>query len=144
MSEVPAGVWLTLSTYAWGLDQNELDLTISCFADHAVALILVKEEDDARGPFVGKDAIRAMYMPSRAAREPGEQRRHFFTNVELENAGRGECTIRGYVLVTRATQGRMSLLTGGWFRFTLLESDGGWLISRAEEHLDQAFFGLVR
>lgn len=144
MTEVPAGVWRTLSTYAWGLDQDELDLTISCFADHAVALIFVSGADDTRGPFVGKDAIRAMYMPSRAARQPGEQRRHFFTNIELEHTGRGQCTVRGYVLVTRATQGQMSLLTGGWLRFTMIEGDGGWLISRAEEHLDQPFFGLVR
>ncbi len=140
---VPAAVARTLNDYAWGLDQNDLELTLSCYLPDAEVRITVDPAGEERGVFIGIDAIREMYRPSREAMEPGEQRRHYLTNVTVEDADGESATIRAYFLVIRAQGAAMDILTGGWFRFRMVEAAGAMRIVRGEIHLDAGFSTLV-
>ena len=141
---IPEEVLKTLNDYAWGLDQDDLELTLSCYSDDAVVQITIDPERDHRGTFEGKDAIRGMYQPSRDAIEPGEQRRHFMTNMALENNDDDSVTVRSYFLVTQAKGPSMKLLTGGWIRFQMADRGGAMKIMRGEIHLDSGFSSLVK
>ena len=141
---IPAGVLKTLNEYAWGLDQDDLELTLSCYSEDAVIQITIDPVGDHRGTFEGKDAIRGMYQPSRDAIEPGEQRRHFMTNMAVENTDDDSVTVRSYFLVTRAKGPSMGILTGGWIRFQMTDHGGTMKIVRGEIHLDAGFANLVK
>ena len=142
-ADVPPAVSRTLNDYAWGLDHDELELTLSCYTDDAEVRITIDPEGADRGHFAGKDAIREMYRPSRDAIAPGEQRRHFMTNVGVEHRDGDEITVRAYFMVTRARSAGIDILTGGWFRFRMVPIGGARWISRGEIHLDAGFSTLV-
>ena len=139
----PTAAVETLHAYAWGLDQNDLESAISCYSDDAEVRVTVDPTGEDRGTFVGKDAIRAMYMPSRRSMEPGEQRRHFVTNVTVEAADEASVTLRSYFLVTRAKGTSIAILTTGWYRFLMVDGGDAMRISRAEIHVDAGFATLV-
>jgi hypothetical protein len=90
-----------LQLYAWGYDEDDMDMITECFTEDAVLVFepdpLIEDAEALGGErrTIGRDAIVEQFRNSRGGfEERGEQPRHLITNVFVEDAGEREADVR--------------------------------------------------
>ena len=122
--------------YGWGYDERDRELLGGCFtADgtwegHVMGV-------DSVGPFVGRDAI--VEFLTGFWDEQTDQRRHIFTNVVVSDLSESSAVAHAYLMLTASTNGEMTPVTNGPYRFELRLDDGVWRISRLAAGFDAPF-----
>ena len=124
----------TIYAYAWGYDDDELDLLASAFAEGAV-LNHALDGSTVNGP----ESIRAWMDEKRQIfRDAGEQPRHMIANIVVEQESESEASSRCYMtmMVTRSDGSVYPHHSGRYFeRYTRVGER--WLFSERLIRVDR-------
>jgi 3-phenylpropionate/cinnamic acid dioxygenase small subunit len=120
--------------YAWGYDDDELDLLASAFAEQATLNHAID------GSFVeGRETIRAWMDEKREVfRQAGEQPRHMIANVVVEQESETTASSRCYMtmMVTRSDGSVYAHHAGRYFD-RYVRVDDRWLFSERLIRVDR-------
>jgi 3-phenylpropionate/cinnamic acid dioxygenase small subunit len=120
--------------YAWGYDDDELDLLASAFAEQATLNHAID------GSFVeGRETIRAWMDEKREVfRQAGEQPRHMIANVVVEQDSETTASSRCYMtmMVTRS-DGTVYAHHAGRYFDTYVRVGDRWLFSQRLIRVDR-------
>jgi 3-phenylpropionate/cinnamic acid dioxygenase small subunit len=125
----------TLVAYAWAYDQRDLEALGECFAEDATCSGYLQDELDW-GPVRGRTNV----VDGLAARMAAEtfRPRHFLSDIRFAELTDETAQVYSYFLVPGAQDGKMVLITAGWYLDRLVKRDGTWKLSHKEWHLDSA------
>jgi hypothetical protein len=125
-----------VSRYGWGYDERDRELLGDCFTDGAVWEGSIMGQH-AVGPFTGREQIvdwLATFWD-----EQHDQRRHILTNLVVQDLTEEAATAHAYLLLTAATDGQVTPVTTGPYRFELSRQDDCWRIARLVAGFDVPF-----
>ena len=132
--------WLimeTLNSYAWGYDQNDMQLMGNSFTEDAF-LSMEKANGEVYEPSVGRDAIVTMLGDIRKSQS--DQRRHCISNFIFNKIDENSAQVISYLVVTAAENNELKLATSGKYTDELVkEKDGQWRIKKKHIFLDVSF-----
>jgi 3-phenylpropionate/cinnamic acid dioxygenase small subunit len=124
----------TLYSYAWGFDQEALDVLEGCFAQDARLVI-------HGNAIEGRTAIVEHLGKLRAARREADERmRHVMSNVLVHEHGDGRATVTSYFttfMQTAPPSGTLQALGTGFYRDQFVEAGDRWLMAEREVHFDR-------
>lgn len=123
-----------LGRASWGYDEADPDLIASCFTDDARMSLRVGRDGQLVGPFEGRAAIRKLHADSMAAQT--DQRRHNLSNLWVDKESADEATVVTNLTLLSVENGKVGVLSSGWYRDQLVHRDGGWLIADRYVYLD--------
>lgn len=138
LTEMPAGdvdldpeerfaIQQTLARYAFALDQQDLVALESVLTEDATWEFTVAGEVD-HGPFAGRavilDFVRGV-MDTQT-----DQRRHNLVNFVFGSADAGTAVVQTYLMLTSNAGGTPSVITTGFYTFTLERSESEWRIAK--------------
>jgi SnoaL-like domain len=122
--------------YGWGYDERDRELLGDCFTDDAIWEGNIMGQISV-GPFTGRQSIvdwLATFWD-----EQQDQRRHIFTNLVVQALTEDTATAYAYLLLTAATQGTVTPVTTGPYRFELSRQDDCWRLTRLIAGFDVPF-----
>jgi hypothetical protein len=126
----------TLSLYAWGYDENDMDVLGNCFTDDARMALRI-EDGDVIGPFEGKEAILGLMKGS--LEQQTDQRRHLTTNIIFKEETDTTATVISYLTLTAVENSSLSVLSTGVYTDRLVLDDGTWRIEDRFLQLDAPY-----
>ena len=129
-----AAIQDTMNRYAFGYDEDELDMISETFTADAVMSLRIGRDGDLIGPFEGREAIMGLVKDSLA--QQTDQRRHITTNVFYEREDERSATVVSYLLLGSVEDGKLSMLSSGWYRDELVSDDGSWRFKERYLYLD--------
>lgn len=122
-----------LNRYAWGYDENKLDVIGECFTADAVFSMRIAD-GDLIGPFEGREAILGLMKGSLESQT--DQRRHVTTNVFFESDERDAAEVMSYLTLISVADGRLNVLSSGWYRDRFVLDGDRWRIRDRYLQLD--------
>jgi SnoaL-like domain len=122
--------------YGWGYDERDRELLGDCFTDDGIWEGSIMGQHPL-GPFTGRDEIVAWLLTF--LDEQTDQRRHRFTNLIVQDLTDTTVTAHAYLLLTAATNGKVTPITTGPYRFELTREDDSWRIARLVANFDVPF-----
>jgi hypothetical protein len=122
--------------YGWGYDERDRALLADCFTGDGVWEGSIMG-GDAVGPFEGRDAVITFLTDFWA--QQTDQRRHIFTNVVVDDLDGSTAVAHAYLLLTATSNGTMTPVTNGPYRFQLRKDDDVWRIMRLVAGFDAPF-----
>src|ERR1700761_4704400 len=122
--------------YGWGYDERDQALLGDCFTIDGIWEGSIMGTQPL-GPFTGREVIVDWLMTFWA--QQTDQRRHRFTNVIVQDLTPTTVTAHAYLLLTAATNGTVTPVTTGPYRFELVREDDSWRISRLIANFDVPF-----
>jgi hypothetical protein len=122
--------------YGWGYDERDQALLGDCFADDGIWEGSIMGQQPL-GPFTGRDEIVAWLMTF--WNEQTDQRRHRFTNVIIQDLTQVSATAHAYLMLTAATNGIVTPVTTGPYRFELTRRADSWRFARLVANFDVPF-----
>lgn len=134
-SETDVGNLLT--TYSASFDRGDCAAAATVFTDDATMTLSVGDQGTV-GTWTGRDEIQGMLQGAADAQQPGEQRRHHVSGVRIEADG-DAVTVRSVLLVTRALEGTVAILTSGAQVDQLVRTPDGLRIASRALHVDVPF-----
>jgi ketosteroid isomerase-like protein len=110
------------SEYVWANDRGDVDAILDCFVPDGV--FWTNSGADA---VVGRPALREFFARAQAYRAGlGQQPRHLVGNLLVERAD-GRVVARAYMtLVVTEADGTAGIACTGWYRDSIVRSDGRW------------------
>jgi 3-phenylpropionate/cinnamic acid dioxygenase small subunit len=114
-----------LNRYAWAYDENELDTIGDCFTADGVFSMRIAG-GDLIGPFEGREGILGLMKG--ALEQQTDQRRHVTTNVFLESESEDAATVVSYLTLLAVADGRLDVLSCGWYRDQFVLDGDRWRI----------------
>ncbi len=132
--------WLisdTLSKYVWGYDEGDFALLGDSFTEDAVASGKVANTDLGWGPMQGRAQIVKVLSEIRATQT--DQRRHTISNILFDDLTDTTAKVRCTLVLVATEKGIPRLVSGGWYRCTVVKQDGVWQISEQQALLDSPF-----
>jgi hypothetical protein len=129
-----AAVEDTIYQYAWGYDDDELDVLAASFAQEGTLNHAID------GSFVsGREAIRAWMDDKRQVfRSAGEQPRHMISGVVVTREAEDEVRARCYMtMVVTRSDGSVYLHHAGRYLDTLVKVADRWLFSERLIRVDR-------
>ncbi|MFE7216533.1 nuclear transport factor 2 family protein [Streptomyces sp. NPDC057611] len=87
-----------------------------------------------QGPFIGRAAILDLVRGATEAQT--EQRRHNRTNIVLRRADADTAVVWAYLTLTSNAGGSPTVITTGFYTFTLQHIEGEWRIAKLFVGLD--------
>jgi 3-phenylpropionate/cinnamic acid dioxygenase small subunit len=118
-------IYDVLSRYSWGYDENQLDVIGECFTPDAVFSMRIAD-GDLIGPFEGREAILGLMKTSLESQN--DQRRHVTTNIFLESESEREAQVVSYLTLIAVADGKLNVLSSGWYRDAFVLEGGAWRI----------------
>jgi hypothetical protein len=126
-----------IARYGWAYDERDRDALADCFTEDGVWDGLIMGQT-AVGPFRGRDAITDFLAEFWLTQT--DQRRHMFTNVVVEDLSSSAARAHAYLLLTSASQGTLTPISAGPYRFDLaVDADGVWRLQRLSAGFDAPF-----
>ncbi|MGW0083012.1 nuclear transport factor 2 family protein [Streptomyces sp. NPDC003393] len=124
----------TLTRYTFALDHGDLvELEDVLTQDATMTLSIAGEVEQA---FVGRTAI--VDLVREATKEQTDQRRHNLVNIVLRRADAGTAVVWAYLMLTSNAGGNASVVTTGFYTFTLQHTAHQWRIAKLFVGLDNA------
>ncbi|MEU6556366.1 nuclear transport factor 2 family protein [Streptomyces sp. NPDC046915] len=123
----------TLARYAFALDHGDLVALEGVLTEDATWTAMTADEVE-QGPFVGRAAILDLVRGATAAQT--DQRRHNLTNMVLRRADADTAVVWAYLMLTSNAGGSPTLITTGFYTFTLQYTDSEWRIANLFVGLD--------
>ncbi len=124
-----------LARYAFALDHGDLVALEGVLTEDAVWTVTIADEVE-QGPFVGRSAILDLVRDATKART--EQRRHHLTNTVLHRADADTAVVWAYLMLTSNAGGSATVITTGFYTFTLRRTESGWRIAQLLVGMDNA------
>ncbi|MHA6620890.1 nuclear transport factor 2 family protein [Pseudonocardia sp. DLS-67] len=126
-----------IARYGWAYDERDREALAECFTPAGVWEGLIMGHDRV-GPAEGREAIVDFLVAF--WEQQGDQRRHVFTNVVVDELAPAHASAHAYIVLTAASGGVMNPVSTGPYRFELVrESDGIWRIARLSAGFDAPF-----
>ncbi|MDQ0771915.1 ketosteroid isomerase-like protein [Streptomyces aurantiacus] len=125
----------TLARYAFALDHGDLAGLESVLTEDAVWTVTTADEAE-QGPFVGRSAILDLVRDATKAQT--EQRRHHLTNIVFHRADADTAVVWAYLTLTSNAGGSATVITTGFYTFTLRHTERGWRIAQLLVGMDNA------
>lgn len=132
--------WLisdALSKYVWGYDEGDFALLGDAFTEDAVAGGKVANSELCWGPMNGRKEIVGVLSSIRATQT--DQRRHTISNILFDELTDTTAKVRCNLVLVATENGLPRLVSGGWYRCTLVKQGETWRINRQDALLDSAF-----
>jgi len=117
-----------LARYAYALDQHDPAALAGVLTEDAVWEFVIAGEVS---PVTGRQAILDFVRDSTAGQT--DQRRHHLTTVVVENT-----TAQAYLMLTSNAGGSPTVITTGFYTFTLERADDEWRIAKLVLVMDNA------
>ena len=125
-----------LSRSAYGLDERDVELLASTFAEHASFSMRIGN-GDLVGPFETRAGIMKLMTDSMA--EQTDQRRHVVSNIFFEGEREGYLVVVSNLTLMATENGEIQLLSAGVYRDTVIRVDGDWQILDRYLELDKPY-----
>ncbi|MET8638019.1 nuclear transport factor 2 family protein [Streptomyces sp. NPDC004680] len=125
----------TLARYAFALDHGDLVALEDILTEDATGTATIAGEVE-QGPFVGRAAI--LDLVRSATEEQAEQRRHHLTNMICHRADADAAVVWTYLMLTSNAGGSPTVITTGFYTFTLQHAEDEWRIAKLFVGLDSA------
>lgn len=125
-----------LARASYGLDERELDLLGSAFADDAQMSLRIAG-GDLVGPFEGREGIMKLMTDSMA--EQTDKRRHVISNIFFESESPRAATVVSNLTLMATENGEISLLTAGVYRDEVVKVGDQWRLYRRHLDLDKPY-----
>jgi uncharacterized protein (TIGR02246 family) len=126
-----------IARYGWSYDERDREALAECFTPDGVWEGLIMGRDPV-GPAEGREAIADFLVAF--WEQQGDQRRHVFTNLVVDELAPAHATVHAYIVLTAASGGVMTPVSTGPYRFELArEADGVWRIARLSAGFDAPF-----
>jgi nuclear transport factor 2 (NTF2) superfamily protein len=126
-----------IARYGWAYDERDRAALTDCFTEDGVWEGLLMGRD-AVGPFTGRSAV--VEFLAGFWQTQTDQRRHMFTNVVVEELSPAAATAHAYLLLTSASEGVLTPVSSGPYRFALAcAADGTWRIRHLAAGFDVPF-----
>ncbi len=115
---------------AYALDEHDLEMLESCFAEHAVMSINIAGE--LVGPFDGLSSIMQLMADSMA--QQSDQRRHVCANIFFQAEGDDVASVVSNLTLFATENGTIRLITAGVYHDEVAKVNGQWKL--VKRHLD--------
>ncbi len=125
----------TLARYAFALDHADLTALEAVLTEDATWTATIAAETDL-GPFIGRAAV--IDVVREATRTQTEQRRHNLVNIVINGAHTDTAQAWAYLMLTSNADGKATLITTGFYTFTLQRTSNEWRIAKIFVGLDTA------
>jgi ketosteroid isomerase-like protein len=125
----------TVARYAFALDHADLVALEGLLTEDATFTATIAGEEGI-GPFDGRAAIVDLVRESTQAQT--DQRRHNLTNVVIRGADGDTAVVWAYLMLTSNAEGRSSVVTTGFYTFTLRRAGSEWRIAKIFVGMDNA------
>ncbi len=126
-------IYELLSRCAYGYDERDLDLLVSCFASDAMMTLRVAG-GDVIGPFQGRTALGEMFKNAMDSQH--DVRRHIISNIFFKEDGEAPVVCSNLTLVA-TEQDNIALITAGIYTDRVELCDDGWVIKNRHLDLDR-------
>lgn len=123
-----------LANYAFALDRHDPDALADVLTEDATWTFTVAG-GPGPGPVAGRAAILAFVRDATAGQ--ADRRRHHLTDVVVDPADAGTAAARAYLLLTSAAGESASVVTTGYYTFTLRRSGDAWRIATLVLDMDR-------
>ncbi|MFJ8948101.1 nuclear transport factor 2 family protein [Streptomyces sp. NPDC102395] len=123
----------TLARYAFALDHGDLTALEGVLTEDATWTITIAGEVE-QGPIVGRAAVLDLVREATEART--EQRRHHLTNMVFHRADADTAVVWAYLMLTSNADGNPTVITTGFYTFTLQRTESEWRIAKLSVGLD--------
>ena len=146
LTETPAGdvdldpaerlaIQQTLARYTFALDQHDLVALEGVLTEDATWTFTIAGEAGP-GPFAGRMAV--LDFVRGAMDTQTDQRRHNLTNIVFHSTDPGTAVVQAYLMLTSNTDGSPSMITTGFYIFTLQRVNNEWRIAKLFLGMDNA------
>ncbi len=125
-----------LARASYGLDERDVALLASCFAEDAVMSLRVAD-GDLIGPFEGRDGI--MKLMTDSMEQQSDKRRHVVSNIFFESEGDGVASVVSNLTLFATENGRINLLSAGVYHDEVIKAGGQWQLRRRHLELDKSY-----
>jgi ketosteroid isomerase-like protein len=125
----------TLARYAFALDHGDLAALESVLTEDAVFTATIAGETDL-GPFTGRAAIVDLVRGTTQAQT--DQRRHNLVNIVFRGADAETAVVWAYLMLTSNAGGSSTVVTTGFYTFTLRRTETEWRIANVFVGMDNA------
>ncbi|RNG26999.1 nuclear transport factor 2 family protein [Streptomyces botrytidirepellens] len=125
----------TLARYAFALDHGDLVTLAGVLTEDATMTLTIAGEIE-QGPFIGRAAI--LDLTRNATEAQTDQRRHNLTNMVFRSADAGTAVVWAYLMLTSNAGGSPTVITTGFYTFTLQHTEGEWRIAKLFVGMDNA------
>lgn len=125
-----------LARASYGLDERDVALLASCFAEDAVMSLRVAD-GDLIGPFEGRDGI--MKLMTDSMEQQSDKRRHVVSNIFFESEGDGAASVVSNLTLFATENGQINLLSAGVYHDEVIKTDGQWQLHRRHLELDKSY-----
>ncbi len=122
--------------YGWAYDERDRQLLGDCFTEDAVWEGNIMGQNPV-GPFEGREQI--VEWLTDFWNEQDDQRRHIFTNVIVNALTEDTSTAHAYLLLTAASEAKMTPVTAGPYRLELVRQNDSWRLARLVGGFDAPF-----
>lgn len=125
----------TLARYAFALDHRDLVALEGVLTKDVTWTATIAGEVD-HGPFVGRAAVLDLVRDATQAQT--EQRRHNLINLVFQFANADTAVVYAYLMLTSNAGGRPTVITTGFYTFTLQHAESEWRIAKLLVGMDNA------
>jgi hypothetical protein len=127
-----------VARYGWSYDERNREGLGECFTEDGVWEGQIMGIEPV-GPFEGRAAIVGFLTGFWD--EQGDQRRHVFTNVVIEDVASDTASAHAYLILLGSSDASMAALTAGPYRFALSRdpADGVWRLARLSAGFDAPY-----
>ncbi len=132
--------WLisdAMGKYVWGYDEGDFELLGDAFTEDAVAAGKVANSTSGWGPMNGRKDIVEVLSSIRAGQT--DQRRHTISNILFDEMTDATAKVRCSLIIIATEKGEPRIVSGGWYRYTLIKQDDVWRIKTQDAQLDSPF-----
>ncbi|WP_063733662.1 nuclear transport factor 2 family protein [Streptomyces sp. RTd22] len=125
----------TLARYAFALDHGDLVTLAGVLTEDATMTLAIAGEVE-QGPFVGRAAILDLVRDATEAQT--DQRRHNLINMVFRRADADTAVVWAYLMLTSNAGGSATVITTGFYTFTLQHAESQWRIANLFVGMDNA------
>jgi len=128
-----------LRRYCWAHDKWDLDATLACFTEDLTFRRINQKTGKDVTRVVGKPAFREVLRARYAGEEePIMLRRLYIQNVLIEDVQDASATVKAYMMVIHAYEGRPDIFISGEYHHKLVREGDRWLFREYSVTLDNA------
>jgi 3-phenylpropionate/cinnamic acid dioxygenase small subunit len=137
--EVRLAIEEMLRRYCWAHDKWDLEATLEHFAEDMTFRRINQKTGEDATRIVGKDNFREVIRSRYAAEdEPLMLRRLYIQNLLIEDVDDASATVKAYMMVIHAYEGRPDIFISGEYRHQLVKEGDRWLFHEYTVTLDNA------
>lgn len=125
-----------LARSAWAYDEKRLDVLESCFTVDARMRLRIGSGDFGE-PHDGRAAI--LQLIRGALESQSDQRRHVISNVFFESEEQDSAVVVSTLTLLATADGRISVLSAGVYRDTVVRAPEGWRFRERLLSLDKGY-----